>query len=96
MTEDQFNDIIEDIMTSTWDSGRTKIINLCKSMCDKQREICAENAKIRTRTFSEDEGHDVSFWWNQAEHYNYRGDSIDVYDIKDQSILNAPYPEELI
>jgi len=41
MTTDQFDDIIEDIMTSTWESGRTKIINLCKQMCDRQKEICA-------------------------------------------------------
>jgi hypothetical protein len=67
-----------------------------KKMCDKQKEICAKESKIRTRTFSEDEGHDVSFWWNRAEHYGYYGDFINVYDIDNYSILNAPYPEELI
>lgn len=46
MTEDQLDDIIEDIMTSTWESGKVKIINLCKQMCDKQVQICYENIRI--------------------------------------------------
>lgn len=40
MTQDQLDDIIEDIMTSTWDSGKTKILNFARLMCDKQKEIC--------------------------------------------------------
>ena len=71
MTEDQFNDIIEDIMTSTWGSGRTKIIHLCKSMCDKQKEICSHEATARIHSYDEP--------------------VVNKY-----SILNAPYPEELL
>ncbi len=44
MTQDQLDDIIEDIMTSTWDSGRTKILNFVRLMCDKQKEICYTHA----------------------------------------------------
>ena len=44
MTQDQLDDIIEDIMTSTWDSGRTKILNFACFMCDKQKEICYTHA----------------------------------------------------
>ena len=95
MTEDQFDDIIEDIMTSTWESSRIKIINLCKQMCDEQRKICAKNTEIKTRTFSENEGDDVQFWRLKSKHYGYYGDYINVYDIDENSILNAPYPEEL-
>ena len=47
MTTDQFDDIIEDIMTSTWESGRTKIINLCKQMCNKQKELCSDHIEVR-------------------------------------------------
>lgn len=67
-----------------------------KQMCDKQREICVQNAEIKTRTFSEDEGDDVQFWWLKSKHYGYYGDYINVYDIDENSILNASYPEELI
>lgn len=45
LTEEQINDIIEDIMTSSWDSGKTKILNFARLMCDKQRAICAEYAE---------------------------------------------------
>ena len=41
MTQDQLDDIIEDIMTSTWDSGRTKILNFARLMCKRQKEICS-------------------------------------------------------
>lgn len=74
MTEDQFDDIIEDIMTSTWESGRTKIINLCKQMCDRQKEICA----IKAETMIE-----RGMW-----------DEYNIVNIN--TIINAPYPEELL
>lgn len=48
MTQDQLDDIIEDIMTSTWDSGKTKILNFARLMCDKQKEICSIEAETTT------------------------------------------------
>lgn len=71
MTTDQFDDIIEDIMTSTWESGRTKIISLCKQMCDKQKEICANNASARIHSY-------------------------DQPVVNKNTIINTPYPEELL
>lgn len=74
MTADQFDDIIEDIMTSTWESGRVKIINLCKQMCDKQKQICADNSRLIP-----------------VKKYGTAYNSIDL-----DSIINSPYPEELL
>ena len=69
MTQDQLDDIIEDIMTSTWDSGRTKILNFARQMCNKQKEICYE----------------------ESETEEYYGTQC----IVKETILNAPYPDEL-
>jgi len=71
MTADQLDDIIEDIMTSTWDSGKTKILNFAKLMCDKQKEICAENGTASIVN------------WDEPV-------------VNELSILNAPYPDELL
>lgn len=38
MTEDQLDDIIEDIMTSTWEAGKSKILNLACILCKYQKE----------------------------------------------------------
>lgn len=69
MTAEQLDDIIENMMTSDWDSGKTKILNFARVMCDKQKEICKNYAQ-------------------------YEG-SIYECAIDEQSILNAPYPDEL-
>jgi len=46
LTEEQINDIIEDIYTtSSLESSKTKILNFVRLMCDKQKEICAEYAE---------------------------------------------------
>lgn len=87
------NDIVEDIMTSTWESGRVKIINLCKQMCDKQREICFKKAVIVSYIKSNTKGSRYRKWPD-----NYKIDTSNVvqkYQVEKNSILNAPYPEEL-
>lgn len=53
MTADQLDDIIEDIMTSTWDSGKTKILNFARLMCQKQKQICVENATARIHNYDQ-------------------------------------------
>lgn len=79
MTEDQLDDIIEDIMTSTWESGKTKILDFARLMCDRQKEICAGAAKF---VYGEV---DVE----GAIHK-------EPVDIDWQSVINSPYPEELL
>lgn len=89
MTADQFDDIIEDIMTSTWESGRVKIINLCKQMCDRQKQICADNALMEQHT-----GQGKSL-----VNYVIGQDILHSKDelfISKHSIENSPYPEELL
>lgn len=46
MTEDQLDDIIENIMTSTWESGKKRILEFARLMCDKQKEICLKRTGL--------------------------------------------------
>ena len=73
MTAEQLDDIIENMMTSDWDSGKTKILNFARVMCDKQKEICVKHAQVYIA-----------------------GKLESTYcTINPDTILNAPYPDEL-
>lgn len=43
MTKQELDNLIEDILLSDWDSAKTKVLDFARLMCDKQKEICAEN-----------------------------------------------------
>lgn len=94
MTTDQLDDIIEDIMTSTWDSGRTKIINLCQQMCDRQKEICAKNAVVGAYVKSQLKNARYKKWNNNKDVDSFS--TIQMYKVEKKSILLSPYPEELL
>lgn len=95
MTEDQLNDIIEDIMTSNWESGRSKILSFATRMCDKQKEICARNALVKQEyTNNQEEVVTNSMQIYTIEKYDSYYFDIQVY-CDTQSIINTPYPEEL-
>lgn len=85
MTQEQLNDIIEDIMTSTYESGRNKILSFATRMCAKQKGICEQHALI------------TSIFDSTGNKYNDKDLCVDGYTlyINRESILNAPYPEEL-
>jgi hypothetical protein len=59
-----------------------------KLMCDKQREICAKDSKIE-QEFTLSFGEPSKYIVDEAELNNYR------VSVNKNSILNAPYPEEL-
>ena len=94
MTAEELDNIIEDIMTSSWDSGKTKILNFARLMCDKQKEICAKKAvtgayvKLRRKgarykQLKDNEDFDM---FNTTQ----------MYKVEKNSILNAPYPDEIL
>lgn len=76
MTKEEFDNIIADITNpnADWHLSKIRVINLCKQMCNKQKEICA----IKAETMIE-----RGMW-----------DEYNIVNIN--TIINAPYPEELL
>ncbi len=48
MTKEEFDNIIADIINpnADWHLSKIRVINLCKQMCNKQKEICAESVRL--------------------------------------------------